>query len=258
MTTMVASLPLSLDHVVLLTENLERVADLFTGLGFTVTPRTEHSPAMGTANRCVMLGSTYIEILTVVRNTERSAGWRELLAQGGGLRGLALRTDDAAAACDALNAAGLDAGEVLSFARAYETGQSLRFRICRLPAAVTPGYRIIVCEHQTPDQLWRPTWTRHRNGARDIVSAELSLPNPVVGRATLERVGAALWTSSERNRSTASIGFAPEGEPGRLRVVMDDVGEAASLARGSAQRNPEREVDLRPDLDLILTLAAPQ
>ncbi len=123
-----ASLPLSLDHVVLLTGNLERVADLFTGLGFTVTPRTEHSPAMGTANRCVMLGSTYIEILTVVRNTERSAGWRDLLAQGGGLRGLALRTGDAVAACDVLNAAGLDAGEVLSFAREDETGQSLRHR----------------------------------------------------------------------------------------------------------------------------------
>jgi catechol 2,3-dioxygenase-like lactoylglutathione lyase family enzyme len=252
------SLPLPLDHVVLLTENLERMADLFTGLGFTVTPRTEHSPAMGTANRCVMLGSTYIEILTVVRNTERSAGWRELLAQGGGLRGLALRTDDAASACDALNAAGLDAGEVLSFARQDETGQSLRFRICRVPAAVTPGYRIIVCEHQTPDQLWRPTWTRHRNGARNIVSAEFSFPDPAVARATLERVGTALWTSSERNRSTASIGFAPEGEPGRLRVVMDNSEEAAFLTLGPAQRNHEWEIALRPDLKLILSLAAPQ
>lgn len=253
-----ASLSLPLDHVVLLTENLERVADLFAGLGFTMTPRTEHSPAMGTANRCVMLGTTYIEILTVVRNTERSAGWRELLAQGGGLCGLALRTGDAASACDALNAAGFDAGEVLSFAREDETGQSLRFRICRLPAAVTPGYRIIVCEHQTPDQLWRPTWTRHRNGARDIVSAEFSLPDPAAARATLERVDAALSTSPESARRTASVGFVPEGKPGRLRVVTNDFEQAGVLTREPAQRSREREIDLRPDLDLILNLAAPQ
>jgi hypothetical protein len=39
---------------------------------------------------------------------------------------------------------------------------------------------------------------------------------------------------------------------------MDDFGEGAFLTREPAQRNPEREIDLRPDLDLILTLTAPQ
>src|SRR4051794_21347616 len=114
---MAASLPLPVDHIVLLAEDLERVANLFAGLGFTVTPRSEHSPSMGTANCCVMLGSTYIEILTVVRDTERSAGWRALLAEGSGLRGLALRAPDAESACSALHAAGFDVGEVLTFAR---------------------------------------------------------------------------------------------------------------------------------------------
>jgi hypothetical protein len=211
---------------------------------------------MGTANCCVMLGSTYIEILTVVRDTERSATWRALLTQGAGLRGLALRTGDAGSACHALHAAGFDAGEVLGFARDDETGQSLRFRICRLPATMTPGYRIIVCEHQTPEQLWRPAWTRHPNGARDITSADFSVPDPTAARATLERVGAALARSIDSARRMAPIGLATAGEPGRLRVVVDDLGQAWSLARESAQRNQELEIDLRPDLNLVLTLTA--
>lgn len=251
-----ASLPLPLDHVILLTENLEHVADLFAGLGFTVTPRTEHSPAMGTANRCVMLGSTYIELLTVVRNTERSAGWRELLAQGGGLRGLALRTGDAGSACDALNAAGFDVGEVLSFAREDETGQSLRFRVCRLPAAATPGYRVIVCEHQTPDQLWRPAWTTHPNSARDLISADLSVPVPVAAYATLQGVGAALRMPAESAGGTASISFVPESEPGRLRVVTDDLKQVKGLVREPVHRNYKTEIDLRPNLNLVLTVTA--
>jgi hypothetical protein len=244
-----------LDHVVLLTEDLERVAGLFDQLGFTVTPRTEHSAAMGTANRCVMMQSTYIEILEVVHPTERNAGWRALLGEGSGLRGLALRTDDAGAVCEALRGAGFNVGEVLSFAREDDEGRTLRFRICRLPAAVTPGYRIIICEHETPDLLWRPIWTGHHNRVRDIASVDFGLPDPVTARVTLKSVAGTL-RDLHGSSHLASIGFAAQGVAGRLHLIMDDLAGIGRLAKRIEDQSGGLVVDLRPDLDLVLTLTA--
>lgn len=252
---MARPLLLSLDHVVLLTEDLERVAALFGELDFTVTPRAEHSAAMGTANRCVIMRSTYIEILEVVHPTERNAGWRALLVEGAGLRGLAIRTNDADAVREALRGAGFDVGEVLSFAREDEEGRTLRFRICRLPATVTPGYRIIFCEHETPDLVWRPIWTGHHNRARDIASADFGLPDPAAARVTLKSVAETL-RDLHGSSHLASIGFAAQGVPGHLHLVMDDLAGISRLAKRVEDQSGELVVDLRPDLDLVLTLTA--
>jgi len=245
------AIDLPLDHVVLLTADLEKAAALFSALGFTVTPRTEHSREMGTANRCVMLRSTYIELLTIVRDTERSASWRALLDRGAGLRGLALRTGDAAASCEALHEAGFDSGQVIDFSRADEAGDLLRFRVCRLPASDTDGFRLIVCEHQTPELLWRPEWTAHANGGGDIIGVEMGAGNSIESSTTLRAVAAALRKVESGDwRSTPVSVVAPEGTA-RLTLSVGDL----TAARRHLGRNAEEvQIDCRPALDLTLVL----
>jgi hypothetical protein len=82
--------------------DLEAAGAAFEAAGFHVMPQTLHSPAMGTANRCLMLqGASYIEIMGIVAETEANATWRRLLSDGTGIRGFALRsTDIDASACE--------------------------------------------------------------------------------------------------------------------------------------------------------------
>ncbi|MFC7399971.1 VOC family protein [Chelatococcus sp. GCM10030263] len=256
MSATAAAEPVRLDHVILLTENLDRAAELFARLGFTVTPRTEHSPAMGTANCCVMLAGTYIEILTVLRPTERSAGWRALLAQGDGLRGIALRIDDAEQTARALGAAGFPMDPPIAFDRLDDRGQRLSFKVCRLPAAETPGFRLILCQHETPELVWRPEWLDHANGARDIRAASLALPDPALARAVLGRVGAALPRAPAR----AEVAFTPASEPSRLTIAVADLDRAARALDAAGftpyRHGPRLTLDLTATLDLMLTLDA--
>jgi catechol 2,3-dioxygenase-like lactoylglutathione lyase family enzyme len=254
---MSAPLPARLDHVVLLTGDLARAAELFAALGFTVTPRTEHSVAMGTANCCVMLANTYIEILTVLQPTERSAGWRALLAQGGGLRGIALRIENAEETARALGAAGFPMDPPIAFARIDDRGQRLSFKVCRLPATETPGFRLILCEHETPDLVWRPEWLVHANSARDIRAAALALPDPALARAVLGQVGAALPPGAP---APAEVAFTQPSEPSRLTIAVADLDRAEQAVR-AAGRPAHREgarltLDLSAELGLILTLDA--
>jgi hypothetical protein len=246
-----------LDHFVLLTLDLERASNVFAELGFTVTPRTDHSAEMGTANRCVMLSSTYIELLTVVRATERSSGWQVLMNEGGGIRGIALRTRNARSACKALLAAGFATGQVIAFERPDERGNRLRFQVCRLPAPDTPGFRLIVCAHETPELVWRPEWTRHPNGAIELSAADIGVPDPIAAADVLRHVSGSLPDSAQSGHLT-TVTLCSATELNHLRLSIADLGTAERIVRGSRfparfQRD-EITIDLRAELGVVLGL----
>ncbi len=90
-----------LDHVVMVTPNLDAAAEPFERLGFTVTPRMEH-PGAGTANRVFFVGGPkghfYVELLNVTdpmaaANSGRGS-YTPLIEHGGGVARLMLATDD--------------------------------------------------------------------------------------------------------------------------------------------------------------------
>ncbi len=67
------SFNLPIDHVIILASDLAQAGKAFENIGFSVTPIAKHSAVMGTANRCVMLDGSYIEILAIVEPTEANA-----------------------------------------------------------------------------------------------------------------------------------------------------------------------------------------
>lgn len=163
------SLHLAIDHVVILVPDLEGAGSAFEDAGFHVTRQTRHSPAMGTANRCVMLEGSYIEIMGIVAETPANATWRSLLDAGAGIRGLALRSTDIEASARDLSAIGVAAQPVRHFSRMTEDGE-LRFSISRVEPDATPGLQCLVCQHHTAELLWRPETMIHANGASSLAS----------------------------------------------------------------------------------------
>lgn len=166
------SVRLPVDHVILLVPDLEAAGSAFESAGFQVTPQTRHIPAMGTANRCVMLAGSYIEIMGIVAETPANATWRALLAAGAGIRGLALHSTDIEQSAKQLVALDIPAEAVRHFSRITPDGE-LRFSVTRIDPAATPGLQCLVCQHHTPELLWRADAMFHANGTLSLRSIGL-------------------------------------------------------------------------------------
>lgn len=196
-----------LDHVVIAVRDLAAAAAEWRALGFTLSPRGEHSAHMGSANHTVMLGPDYFELLGVTAPTAHNAPLREALAQGEGLEMLAFRTDDAAAGAEELRARGVATDGPLAFERPVPLPGGgtapARFRVFRWPQDVRPGgVSVFACQHLTPDVVWLPELQRHANGATRLLRLEIPAPDPSGAAAEL----AALL---DRPRQDAQVETAP-------------------------------------------------
>jgi len=192
---------LPIDHVVVLTNDLDNAGTAFENVGFHVTPIAKHSAAMGTANRCVMLNDTYIEILAIIEKTEANANWRKLLENGSGLRGIALRSKDVEADVRAYNDKDIETEAIRHFSRQTETG-GLRFSISRFKDGVTPAYQCLLCQHHTPELLWTSDVIEHPNGAQRLIS--VATPNASELEVLSSDCVADISISTGRNRLTIS------------------------------------------------------
>ena len=72
-----------LDHVVILVRQLDKAAESWSRLGFTVSPRGTHSGHLGSANHTIMLGPDYIELLGILTETPHNAPSRAFLERRG-------------------------------------------------------------------------------------------------------------------------------------------------------------------------------
>ena len=165
-----------LDHVIILVDDLGRGEASMAALGFRPTPRGYHSKEMGTANATVVLADgTYFELLGVVAETEANLPIRAGLAEGRALFGLAMKTDDAEAAQARFDGLTIGVGAMRAFSRPVELPggpKDARFRTAYLDGSVTPGAYGFVCEHLTPDVVWRPDYLDQPNavaGLRRVV-----------------------------------------------------------------------------------------
>ncbi|MCO5733419.1 VOC family protein [Rhizobium sp. SSA_523] len=177
------SLYLPIDHIVVLVQDLGAAGHAFEAAGFHVTPETRHSAAMGTANRCVMLQGSYIEIMGIVAETAANATWCALLSEGSGIRGFALRSSDIDASAQELASLDIPAEPVRHFSRMTDDGE-LRFSITRIDPVRTPGLQCLLCQHHTAELLWRPDTMKHINGASSLVSVTLPQARSLSGFPT--------------------------------------------------------------------------
>jgi catechol 2,3-dioxygenase-like lactoylglutathione lyase family enzyme len=182
---------LGIDHTLVGVADLDRAAQDWTRLGFTLSPRGRHI-GWGTANYCVMFERDYIELLGILDPTQFVNGLDRFLAgRGEGLMGFAYASADNAATAASLAKAGLAATEPKDLARQLELpeGTALpRFKLVFLPPETAPGVSSFITHHLTPELLRRPEWLIHANGAVGIKGLTIAIDDPVALVPTYERL----------------------------------------------------------------------
>src|SRR5947199_4643687 len=104
-----------IDHVMICVPDLQQGIDAYTRLGFTISPGGVH-PGQGTQNAIAFHDEDYLELLSVRDRDEYlsghpGGGLLEFLALGGGLRYIAVQSDDLVADVAQMRQRGVDVSE---------------------------------------------------------------------------------------------------------------------------------------------------
>jgi len=200
-----------IDHVMIIVPDLDRAADAYKRLGFDVQPRGIHK-GLGTANHLMILNEDYIELLGVLEVQPNNQRYKEIGDMGGALANVALGTDGADLAHEAWTKAGLAPEPIIAFDRGVDIGgkeERAAFRIVRLPHEARPGVGLFVCNHLTPQFVYRPEWQNHPNTALGISHITIFAADPARHRTAAERVFGAGAITMNEGEMVVATGKAP-------------------------------------------------
>ena len=172
-----------IDHIMICVPDLDRGIDMYRRLGFDVAPGGVH-PGRGTHNAIAFHREDYLEILSVRDADEyRRAGGGGLLdfiAAGGGLRYIAVQSDDLAADVAAMRGREVDVSDPADGERRTPDGRTLRWRSASLgPRNPLP---IFFLQHLTPLAERRGRGGEHPNGIEGLERVYINVAD--VGRAS--------------------------------------------------------------------------
>lgn len=185
---------IGIDHAVVMVQDLDKAAENYRQLGFTLSPRGTHSAHMGTGNYTIMFDPDYMELLGVLVPTEHNAPARAFVERHGeGIERIAFTAIDAAAGADEIRARGFTPVGPTDFERPVTlpngTVSAAKFRTFMWPTAEAPGgVRIFACQHKTRDTVWIPELMRHANAAKRISEVLIATPEPAQEAAHLARL----------------------------------------------------------------------
>lgn len=201
------ALQLDLDHTGCIVNAFAAGAAQWERLGFQLTPVSPQRGAVpgragfhpwATANRCVILRDTYLELIGVVDPAAFNP-WARFIAKNEGLHILALRCADAESAHAILSARTDALLPPVPRERILDVDgepRAMRFRNIFSRDDIWPEARYLVIEHQTPEFLWQPRYQRHANGAIDLVAVTFVADDPSTLIPRLTALGAALVTEN--------------------------------------------------------------
>jgi len=185
---------IGMDHAVVVVRDLDKAAENWRRLGFTVSPRGTHSAKMGSGNYTIMLDPDYMELLGVLVETEHNAPTRAFLDRNGeGIERIAFTAVDSAAGAEEIRARGYEPLGPTDFERPVTmpdgSQPAARFRIFQWPLSEAPaGLRIFACQHKTPETVWIPELMKHANGAKRLKQTLVVAAEPAKDAAHLARL----------------------------------------------------------------------
>jgi hypothetical protein len=185
---------IGIDHAVVMVKDLDKAAETWKQLGFTISPRGTHSAHMGSGNTTIMLDPDYIELLGVLTATEHNAPARAFLdKRGEGIERIAFTAVDSAAGAEEIRARGYAPIGPIDFERPVTmpdgSRSAAKFRVFQWPVAEAPGgVRIFACQHKTRETVWIPELMRHANAAKRLRQVLILTPDPATDAAHLARL----------------------------------------------------------------------
>ncbi len=170
-----------IDHVMICVPDLQQGIEQYKKLGFNIYPGGVH-PGKGTHNAIAFNQDDYLELLAIRDRTEQqaaskvpgttAAGLSEFISAGGGIRYLALQSDDLTADVAAMRSRGVDVSDAGDASRRTPAGNELRWKAAVLgPKNPLP---IFFIQHLTPIEERRkqlPIAGNHPNGVYTIERA---------------------------------------------------------------------------------------
>jgi hypothetical protein len=148
-----------IDHITIGVADLQQGLAQYRKLGFNVLPGGVHA-GKGTHNAVAWNGGEYIELLAIrdpaeYRAASASGGaFESFIAAGGGIRCIALASDDLAADVAAMRGRGIAVGDPVEGARRTPEGPDLRWKLAMLGAS--ESLPIVFIQHLTPLAQRRP------------------------------------------------------------------------------------------------------
>jgi hypothetical protein len=259
-----------LDHLVLPTRSVAIARQRLSSLGFVVAPTGVHP--FGTENACIFLADgTYLEPLAVgdEQAAARAIGegnvfvardrlYRERLG-GEGFSAVVFATPDAGADHARYVAAGLSAGEMLSFSRAFTdaAGKSdtASFKLAFTAGKAATDAFLFACQRVNAPKIDRAALQAHANGATGIVEivAVADRPSTQIGSISIAAGAQAAAGDAIRLPNATLTVLAPDAFLSRFGVaagatsdlrfaavvfsVRDKAAAAQALAAGAVEHD---------------------
>jgi hypothetical protein len=247
---------IGIDHLVIAVPDPDdAAAELERVVGLRASGGGRHE-ALGTFNRLVWLGDTYLELIGVWDETLAAASWVgaptvRALAAGGGLATYALASDDLAGDIERLRGQGAALDGPIPGQRTRPDGRVVRWSL-GVPPRLGPEEPPFLIEHDpmaaewTPDERARRASEAHPLGGR--VSLEV-LELPVLGDAVAARSLALLRARDLRFRPSLAGGGARDASIGgqtlRLRPVAAGTPPLVRLAASAGEARDVEALGLR-------------
>lgn len=189
-TTPTQNSPRGIDHVVIATRDLDRLAAQYKALGFTVGPRNRHP--WGTENHIVQFPGCFIELIGVAagaevpeheaRNRSFGASVRDFIKSHEGAALLALESRNAIGDAEQFRRLNIGDFEPFHFERhgkdADGKPRTVSFTLAFAAAPNAPQTGFFVCQQHQPQNFWNPSLQQHANGARTIASVVFVTADP--------------------------------------------------------------------------------
>jgi hypothetical protein len=183
-----------IDHLMICVPDLDEGTAAYTRMGFNVHPGGVH-PGRGTHNAIAFFEHDYLEVMGLRDRAEHVAaagpagGLLEFLERGGGLRYIAMQSDDLEADVAAMRRRGVDVGDASQGGRRTPSGAELRWKAAKLgPANELP---IFFIQHLTPLPERRkqaPGAGEHPNAVIALERVYVAVPDVAAGAGTYSRV----------------------------------------------------------------------
>ncbi len=149
---------MGIDHVVIAVPNLDEAAiELQRTVGLAASGGGRH-PALGTQNRLVWLGDSYLELISIADRRVAEGSWLGIptiaaLAGGGGLATWAIATTSIYSDAAALREIGADLGDVIPGERERPDGSVVRWRLA-IGDKLGPAEPPFLIEHDPLSAEW--------------------------------------------------------------------------------------------------------
>lgn len=182
--------PLGLEHPLVVSEDLDALADRYRAMGFAPTRKGYHP--WGTGTQLVLFPDNFIELMGIedrsLIDEPGETGFRfgrfidDQLNRREGIAMIALHSDDAEADAAAVTARGIEPDGVVNFRRAVTLPDgTLDEAVVTLAMLIDwdrPQLSHFICQQHRPEFVWVPEWMQHPNGANAITRVVYTAAEP--------------------------------------------------------------------------------